>query len=798
MAFLGFDLYYNGWMLFVRTLSRLLRTVPLLAAALVFQSVLLVPGAEAQVESGPLLNEIMAANGSTIVDPDFGAFADWIEIYNTGEEAVDLGYFTLTDDIQDPVKWSIPPGTILEAGGYMLFWADGRDSGVHTNFRLSRDGEEVALYDPDGRLVDMVRFGDQAADASFGRTADGVPEWAFFQQPTPGHMNEGVSVPSAMQAPVPRFSQPGGRFEGPQEVALSSPEPAAEIRYTLDGSKPQADSPLYAEPIEVTETTVVRARAFADGLLASSISTHTIIIGEQSQLPIISLAIDPAHLWDPVSGIYVDENIDARREWERPATIALYEADGSSGFQAEASIRLYGRSAVRLPQKSVAVFIKETGYGERLTYPLFPDQDLNEYAAFVLRSGSDDWAGTMLRDAIGQEALAGHMQLGTQAFRPALLFVNGSYFGIHHIREKQNEDYLVTRYDADPEELDLLFVGYDHNAGGSDVNVLHGDAGDYKELATFAQGHDLAEPENYAAVQTRLNTDHFIDYIIAESYMGNISWHRNRKVWRAQPPNDRWDFLVYDLDRGLGHPHTNMLQDIMNLDTLFTALLTNETFKNQFIQRFAHHLNVTFEPERMVLLVDELAEDIAPEIERHRAHWPVAAWWADNFVSQAHHNGRPAVEELPAWQDEVAYIQQYVHDRPPAVRQHLVEAFALSGTQFLTLDVNEPAGGHILVEGLPLPGTPFTGAYFRDVPLQLTAVAEPGYHFVSWQGPQAGRQETVTLLLTSNETMTAVFEPDRLPISWLDPRGPRGWLSGLGLLLLLVAVVQFARRHPRR
>ena len=742
-----------------------------------------------------MINEIMAANVSTIVDPDFGAFADWIEIFNPGEEAVDLGGYTLTDDIRNPVKWSVSSGSLVPAGGYLLFWPDGRDSGRHSNFRLSRDGEEVALYDSDGLLVDMVRFGDQVENVSYGRIADGAAEWAFFQQPTPGRMNEGASVPSMTQAPAPEFSEAGGRYQTPIEVALSSPSPATELRYTLDGSRPTADSVLYQEPIHLAETAVVRARAFANGLLASPIGTQTYIIGEETQLPIVSLVTDAAHLWDPETGIYVDENIETRREWERPATITLYEPDGSSGFQAEASIRLYGRSAIYLPQKSVAVFITDTGYGDRLRFRLFPDRDFGQYSAFILRSSSDDWDSTMLRDGIGQQALAGHMDLGTQAFRPALLFVNGSYFVIHNIREKQNEDYLVTRYGADLEELDLLFVAHHHGDGSTEVEVLHGDAGDYKELAAFIQSHDLAAPENYTAVQARLNTDRLIDYIIVESYTGNVSWHRNRKVWRAQPPADRWDFLVYDLDRGFGHPHTNTLQDIMSLDPLFGALLTNETFKNQFIQRYAHHLNVTFEPERMVSLVDGLAEVIAPEIERHRAHWPVAAWWADNYLSEALHNGRPATAELPAWQDEVIYIQQYVRDRPPALRQHLVEAFALSGTQFLTLDVRRPEGGHILVEGQTLPGTPFSGAYFRDIPLQLTAVAEPGYRFAGWQGAMTSREETVSLLLTSNETITAVFEPIRPPNPWLDAGQPGSWAAGLVLLVVLIGFLQFAQRR---
>ncbi|MFN2140857.1 MAG: CotH kinase family protein [Candidatus Promineifilaceae bacterium] len=749
--------------------------------------------AEAQSNSGLLINEIMAANVSTVIDPDFGVFPDWIELYNPGDDAVDLSNFSLTDDIRDPVKWLVPPGTLLPANEYLLIWADGRDSGLHSSFRLSRDGEEVALYDREGRLLDMVRFGDQVEDVSYGRTVDGAAEWVFFQQPTPGRLNDGETLPSTKQAPAPEFSLPGGRYQTPLELSLSSTSPAAEIRYTLDGSSPTRDSALYQEPIQLAKTAVVRARAFVQGLLSSPITTHTYLIREQTQLPIVSLVTDPAFLWDPETGIYVDEEVEKRKDWERPATVALYEPDGSSGFQAEASIRLFGRSAIHLPQKSLSVFIQDAGGDQTLHYPLFLDRDLEEYSAFLLRSGSDDWAGAMLRDGFGQQILEGELNLGTQAFRPALLFVNGSYFGIHNIREKENEDYLVTHYGVDLDELDLLFVGYSHGDGSTDLNVLYGDAGDYERLVEFALSHDLTAPENYSVLQANLNTDHFIDYIIAESYAGNTSWHRNRKVWRAQAPLDRWDFLIYDLDRGFGRRYTNTLQDILGLDPLFGALLSNQDFKNQFVQRFAHRLNVTFKPERLLTILDLLQENIAPEIDRQREYWTVEEWWAENYETEAQISGRDLPPELPAWQDEIAHLQQFVLERPDALRQHIVEAFSLSGTQFLTIEVNRPEGGHILVEGLPLPGTPFTGVYFRDIPLKLTAVAEPGFRFVSWQGPVSSREETVSLELTGDESITAVFELERSPIPWLGPVQPYGWVAGLILLVILAVLLQLAR-----
>jgi spore coat protein CotH len=145
-------------------------------------------------DSPVVLNEFMAENTKTVADPQ-GEFEDWIELHNASAEAVDLTGMYLSDDPEEPRKWRFPDGTRIAAGGYLLVWADEDSSiteGVHANFKLSNDGEEIFLVDTDereNRLLDYVSFGKQGADFSHGRDPS-APSLFKDMPPSPGAANQ--------------------------------------------------------------------------------------------------------------------------------------------------------------------------------------------------------------------------------------------------------------------------------------------------------------------------------------------------------------------------------------------------------------------------------------------------------------------------------------------------------------------------------------------------------------------------------------------------------------------------------
>jgi hypothetical protein len=126
----------------------------------------------------PVINEFLASNNEGLQD-GFGVNSDWIELYNAGDQAVDLGGYHLTDDRDELNQWTFPAATILDAGEYLVVFASGRDTvdpngGLHTNFRIARGGESLALVNPAGQIVsgygmDAEGFPEQLIDTSYGR-----------------------------------------------------------------------------------------------------------------------------------------------------------------------------------------------------------------------------------------------------------------------------------------------------------------------------------------------------------------------------------------------------------------------------------------------------------------------------------------------------------------------------------------------------------------------------------------------------------------------------------------------------
>ena len=132
------------------------------------------------------INEFMADNDHVVAD-NHGDYDDWVEVYNGGTQTYWLGDKYLTDNLTKPNKWQMPD-VYIQPGEFLLFWADDEeDQGIfHTNFKLSKSGEEIGLFDSNLASIDEYTFGQQQTDVSEGRLPDGASSWTFFTHPTPG------------------------------------------------------------------------------------------------------------------------------------------------------------------------------------------------------------------------------------------------------------------------------------------------------------------------------------------------------------------------------------------------------------------------------------------------------------------------------------------------------------------------------------------------------------------------------------------------------------------------------------
>lgn len=309
-----------------------------------------------------VINEFVSSNGSTISDED-GDFEDWIEIFNTSADPIQLEGFFLSDNPNKLNKWVFPPYS-LQPGGHLVVFASGKDrtSGLilHTNFSISSDGEPLIISSPEGDTIDMVAAIEVPRDVSYGRVEDGGDTFSFFSQPTPGSSNTTPAYEDITSPPV--FSHRGGFYSEPFELMLSSADTQAVIYYTIDGSVPDVENftgseytykqnywlqdeellsrtyqtSLYTAPIQIQNRTMqqnplyeinttfesslhqpdsvfrgvsVRAVSVKDGALPSPVQTHTYFIdpAQSSRYPVqvASITIPEPSLFSYDSGIYV-------------------------------------------------------------------------------------------------------------------------------------------------------------------------------------------------------------------------------------------------------------------------------------------------------------------------------------------------------------------------------------------------------------------------------------------------------------------------------------------------------------
>jgi hypothetical protein len=294
------------------------------------------PGISAQ---HVVINEVMAANASSVLDPVYYNYSEWIELYNPGSQAVFVSGYWLSNDPANLDLWKIPGGTYISAKGFLVIWMDKLNTRMHTNFRTRSDNELIFLSNTNGILIDTVHIQKMFRNASYGRNPDGAVNWDLFLTPSPGVKNTGNIISD--RSPEPVFSLPGGRYSASQTLTLTNPETTGKIFYTIDGSEPGFNSAIYSGPITVSRTQTIKARIIETGKALGRTVTNTFFIREHNfTLPVVSVSTDPDNLWDEDKGIYIEGTngvegfcygkTNWNQEWERQATFEYFTPDGVS------------------------------------------------------------------------------------------------------------------------------------------------------------------------------------------------------------------------------------------------------------------------------------------------------------------------------------------------------------------------------------------------------------------------------------------------------------------------------------
>ncbi len=566
-------------------------------------------------QPGVHINEFLASNLNTAMDPDYYAFSDWIELYNNSDTTQNISGYYLSDDTDNPTKWQFPANTTIAPHGYLIVWADKKDKkkkALHTNFKLSSKKEHLLFSDPNGTTIDNFSFKDQTADISALHSTQGI----LYMSPTPGKANT-QTYTTNKRSTVPTFSKEGGFYNDSFTLSLEAPS-NTRIYYTTDGSIPNSSSQTYSSPITVSKNMTINAVAVEEGLFPSRMVTHTYLENVESKLPVVSLTVDPTYLYDNRVGIYVDgtngkvikgcKHDDSTphnfgQKWKRPATVDYFDASHNEQFTIGADIAISGECS-RFYKKKSFKFNLDSKYGTKsLHYNFYPDKQIDKIKDFKIRAGN---RGYEIGDILAAKIVSdGKLNIDYQSYQTVKMFMNGEYWGVYNIREKKSKNFIKNNYpDVDTDNLDIIKNGKIVKEGTLDA---------YKELAKANTPQKMSQ---------LVDVDNFIDYAILEIYSGNEDWsYSNTRAWRERKPGAKWRWMLDDLDEGFINYtiHTDNLNgsdgirsDDHELSHIFNTLMQDPAIKARFKNRFNQLLDTTFSPENMTRLATEIFNEREP------------------------------------------------------------------------------------------------------------------------------------------------------------------------------------------
>jgi hypothetical protein len=645
---------------------------------------------------------------------------------------------------------------------------------LHTSFHLNSNGQTLTLKNASGAVQDEHIIGNMQLNNTYGRRPDGGSSWYYFDTPTPDTTNNTSPFYTNYLA-KPSFDLPAGFYSTPQTAGVSS---AGLVRYTLDGSDPSQSSALYTGPISIDSTTVLRARNYSSNPyeLPSEIITNTYFINENIDLPVVSLTSDPYNLFDYNYGIYVfgpgadTVNIPFQgsnfwKGWERPANIEYFDPHGDLGFETPSSIAIQGNYSKAWPQRGFTVRTRDNFKGETINYPLFPDKPITQYKSFNIRNAGSDWNTCHMRDRFNQKNAQKSTSLDIMDGRPCVLFINGRYWGVYELREKQDKDYVEANTGVPSGKIDLLEF---------DGNIIEGSNAGFLNMVSYIAGNDMSVPANYNTVKGMLDIENFCDYFITETFIINVDWlgsyTNNIKFWRPNNPAGKWRYMLWDTDLSLGFansivagasPNTDFLDVAIHPptanphSTMLRNLLANTEFKNYFVDRYADLINTVFQPDKMLAGAQELHDEMLPEMARHFNRWN--GTWSSSWSGFIGRAGNVA-----EWENEIDSMLLFSDTRVAYARNQIQGQFSLAKQVDVTLDAVPAGAGKIKISTVTPETLPWSGVYFDGVPVTITAIANPGYEFRYWEAnsnlPVNNASASMTLNIDTSDVFKAHFE----------------------------------------
>ena len=602
-----------------------------------------------------MINEAMNSNYSHMPQ-NGGEYYDWIELYNNTNKTIKLSDYCLTTNTNTICMYKLPD-VELEKGSYYVVMASGNEKlstkdYKHTNFKLS--SSEPIYLTSSNKIIDSMYIANIPTGYSMGRGSD--YGFYYFSKPTPKAKNgDGTQAVSYL----PSASVKSGAYNDGKDLVVTL-NGNGNIYYTLDGSTPTTSSKVYSSPLTIKKTTVLRIMSKESGKLKSDIESYSYIMNEKHNLPILSLAINKSNLSNVNSHTSLNSTVI------EPVNVELIEKDGT-GFNINGGLKLFGGSTRSYRKKSYEIKFKKKYGDAHLEYKLFDTVDSSVFESIVLRTGSQDEfqysRRVIIRDIVATSLMHDFTKVDVQAYKPVVVYINGSYWGLYFIREKVDEHFVATHYNVNATEAntDILRI---------DGEVKSGSSKKYNSMMSFIRNNSLSKQANYDKVKEQIDIENLCDFWIAEIWSNNYDIVNTRYFSNPYVDNGKWKFVFYDMDSGYYYHNTRGIKYYagtagIGYGNFSTALLNNlmksSEFKKVFLERLSYNLKNTRSTENFTKKIDSDIKEIGTdEIKRNLSRWNVCSY--------------------SEWESHVKLLKQYAKDRNKSIVSEAKSYFNLSNS----------------------------------------------------------------------------------------------------------------------
>lgn len=592
------------------------------------------------------INEVQYTNRTTLFD-SYGDTPDWIEIINSGNVAVNLNGYMITDDSAETEFWTFPD-YFLAADSVIVVFASGKNitegNEWHTDFKLKVMKDPVFLLNPDSLVIDKIEVQCVPPDKSVGRFPDGS-ETIKILASTPSQTNNSANIfdINYQSGDSLYIDLQSGLYPNNLAIKLTNDNPENQIFYTLNADDPNNIALPYNEPISLTninntqnrfankgdseyepgdlisKANIIRAQTFSEGCPSSNEIINTYFINEPAKLeypvPVVSVVTDENNLFDDDIGIYVKGNSNNYyqhgKKWERFAGLEVFNNEGELILDQNVGIRVHGRASREIPQKSIRLYAREEYGKDVLNFPYFEQKpDIDKFEILLLRTTYGDWSNTLFKDELCQN-ITQDMNVDYVATQTVVLFINGEYWGVYSLRERHDHTYVENNYHVDSADIDV--ISYDKNQ----ILVEAGTIDAYNNLISKLESYDAKSKAFYDYASDAFDLENLMNFFITQIYFANTDFPNNNfRLWKLREDTAKWRFFLFDFDAAfimVGNDHimhynneSEYLQSFPAYSTfILRTLLANPRFRQEFNAQFFNHLNTTFAPVRVIKMIDE-------------------------------------------------------------------------------------------------------------------------------------------------------------------------------------------------